>query len=120
MSTATLTPSAALEASTSYTATVKGGASGVKDLAGNALAADSSWSFTTGTGGGMSIKHGERIYNYRGVHGFKNKFRPTWEPRFMAYQRPWDWASAVITTTSLIWARTPQDRRRIERARSGM
>ena len=50
--TATLTPSAALEASTSYTATVKGGASGVKDLAGNALAADSSWSFTTGTGGG--------------------------------------------------------------------
>ena len=29
-----------LEASTSYTATVKGGASGVKDLAGNALAAD--------------------------------------------------------------------------------
>ena len=52
--TATLTPSAALEASTSYTATVKGGASGVKDLAGNALAADSSWSFTTGTAGTTS------------------------------------------------------------------
>src|SRR5262249_19103054 len=50
--TATLTPSAALQASTSYTVTVKGGSSGVKDVAGNALAADVTWSFTTGTGGG--------------------------------------------------------------------
>lgn len=32
-----------------YTATIKGGASGVKDLAGNALAADKVWSFTTDT-----------------------------------------------------------------------
>ncbi|BAY31536.1 Ig domain protein group 1 domain protein [Nostoc carneum NIES-2107] len=47
--TATLTPSAALAASTTYTATVKGGTSDprVKDLAGNALAANSIWSFTT-------------------------------------------------------------------------
>jgi WD40 repeat protein len=48
--TATLTPSSALATSTTYTATVKGGSSGVKDLAGNALAADAAWSFTTGTG----------------------------------------------------------------------
>ena len=33
--------------STRYTATVKGGSGGVKDNAGNALAADQSWSFTT-------------------------------------------------------------------------
>jgi len=45
---ATLTPTAALSASTAYTATIKGGASGVKDLAGNPLAADVTWSFTTG------------------------------------------------------------------------
>jgi hypothetical protein len=45
--TATLTPTAALAASTTYTAIVKGGAGGVTDLAGNALAADDSWSFTT-------------------------------------------------------------------------
>ncbi|MDP4263600.1 MAG: DUF4082 domain-containing protein [Bacteroidota bacterium] len=45
--TATLTPSAALAYSTTYTATIKGGASGVKDAAGNALASDFSWSFTT-------------------------------------------------------------------------
>ncbi|MBD2441081.1 DUF4082 domain-containing protein [Nostoc sp. FACHB-110] len=47
--TATLVPSAALAANTTYTATVKGGATGVKDLAGNALAANYSWSFTTGS-----------------------------------------------------------------------
>jgi WD40 repeat protein len=46
--TATLTPSSALAASSTYTATVKGGTNGVKDLAGNALASDFVWSFTTG------------------------------------------------------------------------
>ncbi len=51
-----LTPSSALAGSTTYTATIKGGASGVKDLAGNALANDFSWTFTTATtGGGSSI-----------------------------------------------------------------
>src|SRR5947209_12311002 len=45
--TATLTPSAPLANLTVYTATVKSGPSGVKDLAGNALASDFIWSFTT-------------------------------------------------------------------------
>src|SRR5262245_18644822 len=47
--TATLTPTAALTATTTYTATVKGGATDprVKDAAGNALAANFTWSFTT-------------------------------------------------------------------------
>jgi hypothetical protein len=43
---ATLNPSADLEAGASYTATVKGGAGGVKDVAGNPLASDKVWSFT--------------------------------------------------------------------------
>lgn len=46
---ASLNPTADLTASTQYTATVIGGASGVKDLAGNALAANKVWTFTTGT-----------------------------------------------------------------------
>ena len=46
--TATLTPTAALTLSTTYTATVKSGSSGVKDSNGNALAADFVWSFSTG------------------------------------------------------------------------
>src|SRR5205823_1510165 len=44
---ATLTPTSALAGSTNYTATVVGGTNGVKDLAGNALANDRTWSFTT-------------------------------------------------------------------------
>ena len=43
----TLQPTAVLANSTTYTATVKGGASGVKDAAGNALVANQTWSFTT-------------------------------------------------------------------------
>jgi glucose/arabinose dehydrogenase len=46
---ATITPAAALNATTVYTVTVKGGASGVGDTAGNVLAADHTFSFTTGT-----------------------------------------------------------------------
>jgi hypothetical protein len=45
---ATLTPNAPLAGGTTYTATVKGGSAGVTDAAGNALAADDTWSFTTG------------------------------------------------------------------------
>ncbi|MGD9723647.1 MAG: DUF4082 domain-containing protein [Pirellulales bacterium] len=45
--TATLTPTTALVNSTSYTVVVRGGATGVKDVAGNALAADFTSSFTT-------------------------------------------------------------------------
>src|SRR4030095_1686990 len=43
----TLTPSNALANSGHYTVTIKGGTSGVKDLAGNALLSDYTWSFNT-------------------------------------------------------------------------
>ena len=49
---ATLNPTADLAAGTTYTATIKGGASGVKDAAGNAMAADKTWAFTTAAAGG--------------------------------------------------------------------
>ncbi len=47
---ATLTPAAPLDAGASYTARVAGGAAGVKDSAGNALATDFTWSFTVAAG----------------------------------------------------------------------
>jgi N-acetylneuraminic acid mutarotase len=43
---ATLRPHKKLEAGKTYTATVKGGADGVKDAAGNPMAGNKSWSFT--------------------------------------------------------------------------
>ncbi|MEK7432647.1 MAG: ice-binding family protein, partial [Cyanobacteriota bacterium] len=45
----TFKPSVNLTASTTYIATILGGATGVKDTNGNALAANKVWSFTTGT-----------------------------------------------------------------------
>jgi hypothetical protein len=48
--TATLAPDSTLANTTTYTATVKGGANGVKDAAGNPLADDKIWSFTTEAG----------------------------------------------------------------------
>jgi Bacterial Ig-like domain len=45
----TLTPSSKLDAKTRYTAKITGGATGVKDLAGNPLSSNFSWSFTTGS-----------------------------------------------------------------------
>src|SRR5207302_3327438 len=45
---ATFQPATSLAANTSYLAKVQGGAGGVTDLAGNALAGDYSWGFTSG------------------------------------------------------------------------
>lgn len=48
--TAILNPDATLASTTSYTATVKGGSSGLRDSAGNPLGADYVWTFTTALG----------------------------------------------------------------------
>ncbi|MCX6145104.1 MAG: Ig-like domain-containing protein [Ignavibacteriales bacterium] len=50
--TVTFTPASALAANTTYTGTIKGGLTGAKDLAGNALVNNYVWSFTTGAGTG--------------------------------------------------------------------
>ncbi|HQQ63251.1 MAG TPA: Ig-like domain-containing protein [Pseudomonadales bacterium] len=48
---ATFTPASDLAFSTQYTATIKGGPSGAKDVAGNALVLDYVWTFTTAAAG---------------------------------------------------------------------
>ena len=50
--TATLDPTADLQAGLVYTATLVRGASGVQDTSGNTLASAKTWSFTTAAGGG--------------------------------------------------------------------
>ncbi|CAN7505305.1 Ig-like domain-containing protein [Arthrobacter sp. LjRoot78] len=51
---ATLNPDADLAPGTTYTATIRGGTGGVKDVAGNAVASDETWNFTTASGGGST------------------------------------------------------------------
>src|SRR5690606_32703770 len=53
--TATLTPSAAMTDGAAYTASIKGSPNGVKDSAGNYLARDTSWSFTTASAKASAI-----------------------------------------------------------------
>ena len=52
---AALNPTPDLAAGATYTATIKGGTSGVKDVAGNALASDKTWTFTTASAGGGAL-----------------------------------------------------------------
>lgn len=52
---AVFTPSSNLTSSLGYTATIKGGITGVKDLASNPLAADYVWSWTTADHGPVAI-----------------------------------------------------------------
>ena len=69
---ATLDPSSSLAFATTYTATLKSGVSGIKDLAGNALASDYVWSFTTagppppppdqGPGGPILVVAGSNVF----------------------------------------------------------
>jgi phosphatidylglycerol lysyltransferase len=30
-------------------------------------------------------EHGESIYNFQGLRAFKEKFKPEWQPRYLAY-----------------------------------
>jgi hypothetical protein len=53
--TATLNPTSDLLHSTTYLATLKGGDAGVKDAAGNPLAADATWTFTTAAAPAPSV-----------------------------------------------------------------
>lgn len=50
----------------------------------------------------MIFHRGESLYNFRGVRGFKDKFAPVWEPRYLAVPGSWSLPTALLDTTALI------------------
>jgi phosphatidylglycerol lysyltransferase len=45
---------------------------------------------------------GETFYNFQGLRSYKDKFKPEWEPRYIAVQSSWSLPSALLDATSLI------------------
>ena len=51
---------------------------------------------------------GEPWYNYRGLRRYKEKFHPTWVPRYLAYSGALQWPIAMANVGALVaggWAR---------------
>lgn len=51
---------------------------------------------------GIMYKHGERFYNFKGLRSYKEKFKPQWEPRYIAVQSVFALPSALKSVASLI------------------
>ncbi|WP_164885321.1 bifunctional lysylphosphatidylglycerol flippase/synthetase MprF [Geovibrio thiophilus] len=51
---------------------------------------------------GIMFKHGERFYNFKGLRSYKEKFKPQWEPRYIAVQSIFSLPSALKSIASLI------------------
>jgi phosphatidylglycerol lysyltransferase len=45
---------------------------------------------------------GETFYHFRGLRGYKDKFKPEWESRYIAVQSAWSLPSALLDATALI------------------
>lgn len=50
----------------------------------------------------LLFQHGERFYGFRGLRAYKEKFRPRWEPRFIAGPRGVGLVQALIDLNALI------------------
>ncbi|UVE16629.1 bifunctional lysylphosphatidylglycerol flippase/synthetase MprF [Pseudomonas sp. LS44] len=52
--------------------------------------------------GSLVFRRGEQLYNFQGLRRFKDKFQPTWEPRYMTVPAGLDPLVALADTAALI------------------
>jgi phosphatidylglycerol lysyltransferase len=52
--------------------------------------------------GSFVYRHGEAFYNFQGVREFKDKYRPTWEPRYLVYPGGLSLPKTVADVAALI------------------
>jgi phosphatidylglycerol lysyltransferase len=50
----------------------------------------------------LVFQHGEHWYNFQGLRFFKQKFEPDWQPRYLSYQRAWEFPIAIAYVAALI------------------
>lgn len=48
------------------------------------------------------FQRGESFYHFQGLRGYKDKFSPHWEPRYLAVPNAWHLPAALIDATALI------------------
>jgi phosphatidylglycerol lysyltransferase len=62
----------------------------------------------------LIFRRGEQWYNFQGVRLYKEKFKPDWLPRYMAYATAGEWPVALANVSALIagsWTATVRPRR---------
>lgn len=67
----------------------------------------------------LIFRRGEQWYNFQGVRFYKQKFKPDWQPRYMAYEAAWEWPVALANVSALIagsWKGTVLPRREHDQA----
>lgn len=52
--------------------------------------------------GTLVFRHGEAFYNFQGLRGYKEKFSPRWEPRYLAFPGRYSLGRVLMDVTSLI------------------
>ncbi len=61
-----------------------------------------SWRTLWTRAGALLFAHGEKLYNFEGLRRYKEKFKPIWEPRYLAAPGGLALATVLADVTVLV------------------